>query len=153
MNPQAKSDTIDSLEPYRDKSMPTFLMYGVSPTSHRPLVPSQSPHAPSHHHGLLLCRRLCCPGSFKSVHSLYQALASPMRNQAHLCLAFPQGGVLVSVVRGALGPKLETTIRDKLAEEHEILDGKKERVTVSQWWLFEEQWRHCVCVCVCVGGG
>jgi hypothetical protein len=27
---QAKSDTIDSLEPYREKSMPTFLMFAVS---------------------------------------------------------------------------------------------------------------------------
>lgn len=26
---QAKSDTIESLEPYRDKSIPTFLMFGV----------------------------------------------------------------------------------------------------------------------------
>ena len=27
---QAKADTIDDLEPYRDNSMPTFLFYSVS---------------------------------------------------------------------------------------------------------------------------
>ncbi len=37
----------------------------------------------------------------------------------------------MSVVRGALGPKLEATIKEKLAEEHEVLEGKRERVVVS----------------------
>ena len=40
---QAKSDTIESLEPYRDKSMPTFLMYAVS--YHTPLTPHPNPIA------------------------------------------------------------------------------------------------------------
>lgn len=64
----AKSDTVEFLEPYRNKSMPTFLMY------------------------------------------------------AH--------GILVSVVRGALGPLLERTIKEQLAYEHEVLEGKKERVPI-----------------------
>ena len=34
-------------------------------------------------------------------------------------------------MRGALGPKLEATIKEKLAEEIEVLDGKRERVVVS----------------------
>lgn len=41
-----------------------------------------------------------------------------------------QANVLVSVVRGALGPQLERTIREKLEYEHSVLDGKAERKPV-----------------------
>ena len=41
-----------------------------------------------------------------------------------------QANVLVSVVRGALGPQLERTIREQLEHEHSVLDGKAERKPV-----------------------
>ena len=41
-----------------------------------------------------------------------------------------QANILVSVVRGALGPQLERTIREKLEYEHTVLDGKAERKPV-----------------------
>ena len=37
----------------------------------------------------------------------------------------------MSVVRGALGPLLERSIKEQLAYEHEVLEGKKERIPVS----------------------
>lgn len=72
----AKSDTIDTLEPYRNHSEPTFLMYS--------------------------------------------------------------GGVMVGVVRGALGPQLEKTIRQQLDYEHQVLEGKAERVAVVDERLNEQ---------------
>lgn len=42
-----------------------------------------------------------------------------------------QANILVSVVRGALGPQLERTIREQLEYEHTVLDGKAERKPVS----------------------
>ena len=41
-----------------------------------------------------------------------------------------QANVLVSVVRGALGPQLERTIREQLEHEHSVIDGKAERKPV-----------------------
>ena len=41
-----------------------------------------------------------------------------------------QGGGLVSVVRGALGPLLYKTIKEELNYEHQVLEGKAERKTV-----------------------
>jgi hypothetical protein len=37
----------------------------------------------------------------------------------------------VAVIRGALGPMLEKTIKEQLSYEHEVLEGKQERVPVS----------------------
>ena len=84
---QAKSDTIDALEAYRERSEPTFLMYSV-----RIFLP-----------------KVC---SYKYCHT------------------YIQGNVLVSVIRGALGPQLERTIREQLEYEHSVLDGKMERNAV-----------------------
>ena len=39
----------------------------------------------------------------------------------------------MSVVRGAMGPLLEKTIRDELSYEHQVVEGKAERKTVR--WL------------------
>lgn len=39
---------------------------------------------------------------------------------------------MVSVIRGALGPLLERTIKEQLAHEHAVLEGKKKRVPVSR---------------------
>ena len=36
----------------------------------------------------------------------------------------------MSVVRGALGPLLDKTIREQLSHEHQVLEGKAERITV-----------------------
>ena len=91
--PQAKSDTIDALELYREKSIPTFLMYAVSPSA-----PSAS---------------------------------TTLSGMRMLPSDETQGGALVSVIRGALGPLLEKTIKEQLSYEHEVLEGKKERVPVS----------------------
>lgn len=62
------------------------------------------------------------------------SFATLPQNQLCFTCAMCQGGELVAVVRGALGPKLETTIKEKLAEEHQVLDGKKERDVVSDWF-------------------
>ena len=35
------------------------------------------------------------------------------------------------MVRGALGPLLEKNIKEQLSYEHEVLEGKRERVSVS----------------------
>ncbi len=40
--------------------------------------------------------------------------------------------MLVSVVRGAMGPSLEKTIREQLSYEHKVLDGTEERKPVSE---------------------
>lgn len=37
----------------------------------------------------------------------------------------------MAVVRGALGPLLEKTIKEQLAYEHQVLEDGKERVPVS----------------------
>lgn len=37
----------------------------------------------------------------------------------------------MAVIRGALGPLLEKTIKEQLAHEHDVLEGKKDRVPVS----------------------
>ena len=53
------------------------------------------------------------------------------------CPYFPQppttsqGGALVAVVRGALGPQLEKTIKEQLEYEHQVLEGKAERKQVG----------------------
>lgn len=39
----------------------------------------------------------------------------------------------MAVVRGAMGPLLERTIKDKLAHEHKVLEGEAERVKVKLW--------------------
>ena len=54
-----------------------------------------------------------------------------------------QGNVLVSVVRGAMGPQLERTIREQLEHEHNVLDGKTERKPVSAIYT-------CTCTCTCM---
>lgn len=46
-----------------------------------------------------------------------------------------QGGVLVSVVRGAMGPQLERSIKEQLAAEHKVLEEGVERKQVSLEWL------------------
>ena len=45
-----------------------------------------------------------------------------------------QGGALVAVVRGALGPQLEKTIKEQLEYEHQVLEGKAERKQVGGHW-------------------
>ena len=37
----------------------------------------------------------------------------------------------MAVVRGAMGPLLERTIKEKLAHEHKVLNGEAERVQVK----------------------
>ena len=44
----------------------------------------------------------------------------------------------MSVVRGALGPLLEKTIKEQLNYEHRVLEGKAERTTVRI---------HCMIIC------
>ena len=36
----------------------------------------------------------------------------------------------MGVVRGALGPQLEKTIKEQLSYEHKVMEGKAERKTV-----------------------
>ena len=43
---------------------------------------------------------------------------------------------MVGVVRGALGPQLEKTIRQQLDYEHQVLEGKAERVAVSAHTIY-----------------
>lgn len=56
----------------------------------------------------------------------------------------------MSVVRGALGPLLEKTIKEQLSYEHQVLDGKAERKQVSAQQIIQ---KHChsktVCLNVC----
>ena len=43
----------------------------------------------------------------------------------------------MSVVRGALGPLLEKTIKEQLSYEHQVLDGKAERKQVCAQQIFK----------------
>ena len=43
--------------------------------------------------------------------------------------------MLVSVIRGALGPQLERSIKEQLATEHKVLEEGLERKQVSLFWL------------------
>ena len=111
---QAKSDTIDALEAYREHSEPTFLMFAVSGAR----APSCAP--------LLISLPLPHPSPFPPSHlPSLPSLPSPLPPS-------PQGGELVAVVRGALGPQLEKTLKEQLEYEHQVLEGKAERKPVRR---------------------
>ena len=44
--------------------------------------------------------------------------------------------MLVALVRGAMGPMLERTIKERLSHEHKVLQGEAERVEVSMFLIF-----------------
>ncbi len=48
--------------------------------------------------------------------------------------------MLIAVVRGAMGPLLERTIKEKLTHEHKVLEGEAERVQVRHICVRSEEW-------------
>ena len=49
----------------------------------------------------------------------------------------------MSVVRGALGPLLEKTIKEQLNYEHRVLEGKAERKTVRILYDYMSNMLYC----------